>query len=351
VTAESGVVGGGDAGAQDSLDGLENHVRASITSTAKAAVENARRYPIERVIRDWRIQLRGKIERVGPCPICGGCDRFSINIRKQKWNCRGCRKGGRDAISLVRFIDGRDFGSSVAVLAGHGPVGIGADKPNTKSTVTDPRCGGADQYWHRLWKKAGSPYGTLVERYLARRHLTLPADAGDCIRFHPRCPFGKDDEGETIYTPAMVALVRNVVSNEPQGIHRTAIDLSGRKAKIGGDGRMALGPTAGGAIKLTANEKVIIAIGIGEGIETTLSLQRIPEWAASPVWSLINDRGMENFPVLAGIETLVVAVDHDEAGENAALAVAERWRAAARQMLLFEAVNPDNDLNDVISDE
>jgi hypothetical protein len=149
----------------------------------------------------------------------------------------------------------------------------------------------------------------------------------------------------------MVALVRNIVSNEPQAVHRTALDLSGNKVTIGGRDRMALGPIGGGAVKLTADENVTIAIGIGEGIESTLSLARIPEWQSSPVWSLLNDKGVANFPLLAGIETLVVAVDHDDAGEKAALAVARRWRAAAREVLLFEAVQPDSDLNDVIGDE
>ena len=57
------------------------------------------------------IKLRGKVERVGPCPNCGGHDRFAINIRKQVWNCRGCHKGG-DRIALgsiprrLRFLRG-----------------------------------------------------------------------------------------------------------------------------------------------------------------------------------------------------------------------------------------------------
>ena len=36
---------------------------------------------IERIIDQRKIKLRGKIERVGPCPRCGGTDRFSINIK------------------------------------------------------------------------------------------------------------------------------------------------------------------------------------------------------------------------------------------------------------------------------
>jgi CHC2 zinc finger len=46
-------------------------------------------------------------ERVGPCPKCGGTDRFSINTKKQVFNCRQCQTGG-DVIKLVRFLDGCD---------------------------------------------------------------------------------------------------------------------------------------------------------------------------------------------------------------------------------------------------
>jgi len=42
------------------------------------------------------------------------------------------------------------------------------------------------------------------------------------IRFHPRCPFGKDASGRSVYTPAMIALVRNIITNEPQAAHRSA---------------------------------------------------------------------------------------------------------------------------------
>jgi len=319
-------------------------------------IARARAVRIEDEIRRRGITLKGNsAEREGPCPKCGGVDRFSINVKEQVWNCRGCKtkKIKGDVIGLVQWLDGCNFVHACKTLNGEPPP-----KPNGKDriaaeptkVVAERRGRGDDQLWHRIWKDTRHPLGTPVDAYLARRHLILPLDADDCLRFHPRCPFGKNDDGRTIYTPCMVALVRNAVTNEPQAIHRTALDLSGRKVSIGG-GRMAFGPIAGGAIKLTADENVTIAIGIGEGIETALSLQWIPEWAGSPVWSVLNDSGVANFPVLAGIETLVVAVDHDDAGEKAALAVADRWRAASREVLLFEAVNPDDDLNDVIGDE
>jgi hypothetical protein len=37
----------------------------------------------------------GKTERCGPCPKCGGGDRFAVNTKKQVFNCRGCGARGR----------------------------------------------------------------------------------------------------------------------------------------------------------------------------------------------------------------------------------------------------------------
>ena len=104
--------------------------------------------------------------------------------------------------------------------------------------------------------------------------------------------------------PAMDCLVRNVVTKEPKAIHRTALTRDGRKVRFNGKDRLALGPVAGGAVKFTPDEDVTVCLGIGEGIETTLSLRKVPEFGSSPLWSLLSAGGVERFPVLPGIESL-----------------------------------------------
>jgi hypothetical protein len=92
-----------------------------------AWVEKARAVPLEDEIARRGINLRrqGK-ELVGPCPQCGGDDRFAINTTKQVFNCRGC--GGKgDVIALVEFLDGIDFTHAVEKLTGE-PT----PKPNGK---------------------------------------------------------------------------------------------------------------------------------------------------------------------------------------------------------------------------
>jgi DNA primase len=91
--------------------------------------EQARAVPImdEIVRRGWdgKLKREGK-EFIGPCPRCGGDDRFSINTAKQVFNCRQC--GGRgDVIDLVRWLDGVGFTEACTTLAGPSPAINGKD--------------------------------------------------------------------------------------------------------------------------------------------------------------------------------------------------------------------------------
>lgn len=194
----------------------------------------------------------------------------------------------------------------------------------------------------RIWREAQPAAASPVEAYLDRRGLSLPADAHEVIRYNPACPFAGGR------TAAMVALVRNVVTDEPQAIHRTAITLEGQKAVVNGRDRLALGSIRGGAVKLTADAEVTYCLGAGEGIESTLSLQGLPEFGDTPVWALLNTAGVSGFMPLPGIESLWLAVDHDPGGEQAAATCAGRWRFAGKEIFLVKATKPGTDLNDLV---
>lgn len=193
----------------------------------------------------------------------------------------------------------------------------------------------------RIWRETQPTVGSPIDAYLASRGLETVDNVHSSVRFHPACPFA----GER--TPAMVALVRNVVTNEPQAIHRTALNHEGQKVEANGKDRLALGSIRGGAVKLTADEEVTTCLGIGEGIETALSLRCLPEFGASPVWSVLNAGGLTSFPVLAGIECLWIAVDDDPAGRGASELCADRWRGAGREVFLVRSTMAGADLNDI----
>jgi hypothetical protein len=101
-----------------------------------AWLDKARSVRIEDEAARRGIKLRGKIEREGPCPKCGGDDRFAINVAKQIFNCRGCGVGG-DVIDLVRHLDAVDFFAACAALTGEpAPEPSGAAYPaNNRATV------------------------------------------------------------------------------------------------------------------------------------------------------------------------------------------------------------------------
>src|SRR5262252_7452061 len=92
----------------------------------EAWIERARSVPIVQEIERRGIMLkRSGSERIGPCPNCGGTDRFSINTIKGVFNCRGCNTGG-DVIDLVIFLDHCGFEEACETLT-HEPKPNGHD--------------------------------------------------------------------------------------------------------------------------------------------------------------------------------------------------------------------------------
>jgi hypothetical protein len=87
---------------------------------------------------------------------------------------------------------------------------------------------------------------------------------------------------------------------------------------------------------------VTVGLGVAEGIESALSLA----WAYTPVWALIDAGHLSKFPVLDGIESLVIARDQDQAGIKAASECATRWAQAGREVLATSQAQ--NDVNDVL---
>jgi hypothetical protein len=143
----------------------------------------------------------------------------------------------------------------------------------------------------------------------------------------------------------MVCLVRNIATNEPQAIHRTALTPDGIAIRRNGKTfRMSLGPVSGGAIKLDPDEGVTMGLCVGEGVESCLAGR---QRGLRPVWSVLSRAGIASFPILPGIEGLHILRENDAnlAGPKAVENCAARWRNAG---LDVRVVDPGrgSDLND-----
>ena len=179
-----------------------------------------------------------------------------------------------------------------------------------------------------MWAEGVNPRATLAELYLRSRHLDLDADvAGRVLRWHAR-------------TGALLALFRNIETDEPQAVGRTFLDREGRKL-----GRKFLGPVGGAAIKLDADENVVGGLNIGEGAETCQAARQL---GLRPAWALGSAGAIAAFSLLSGVECLTLLTENDEAGRQAVEACARRWHDAGRQVLIDRALL-GKDLNDALA--
>jgi putative DNA primase/helicase len=165
----------------------------------------------------------------------------------------------------------------------------------------------------RIWRETKPIAGTIAERYLAGRGLSCSSID---VRFHPRCPFGKDEAQMQRYVPAMVALVRAPGDRVPMGIHRTELGSDGSKID-----RKMLGPCHGGVVMISPHD-ADTGVGICEGIETGLAVIQL---GGGPVWASLSAGSLGAFPLLGGVPKLTIFADNDSAGLEAAQKCARRW--------------------------
>jgi CHC2 zinc finger/Toprim domain len=293
---------------------------------------------------------RNSKEFAGPCPICGGEDRFAVNTKKQKWNCRGCDEGG-DVIALIEHITGRTFIEAIELLTGQQwpqrQITERAQRDRTGAASSDHR-----PLALRIWNESEPLFATPAEVYLHARSIDLDEipDIDDVLRFHAECPFGKQR------LRCLVALIRDAKTDAPIGIMRTALDEHGRKIE-----RMALGDKAGGAIKLWSDAAISTGLVVGEGLETVAAAAtRIEDRGTKlqPAWALIDAGNLRHFPPPPGIEHLTILVDNDPAdrrghhpGQDAAAACVAVWLKAGRYVTELTPEVEGSDFADIAAQD
>lgn len=249
---------------------------------------------------------RHGVELIGPCPACGGDDRFSINTRKGVFQCRRC-DGKGDVVELVRWRRGMTLPEALEWLVGpleqiskeerdeldrvaevnRARKEREADKERQKAIV------GA----RKIWREGLPSEGTAVREYLARRGFgdcVLPQIPA-CLRFHPDLAYMVLVDRQWVQLhrgPAMLAVVQRPSGNG-SAVHRTWIDLSDPKGKAvfthPRDGRAmpskkVFGSKKGGAIRLLTPDAYDTLV-MAEGIETTLTAMVSGMFAGAAFWA------------------------------------------------------------------
>jgi hypothetical protein len=227
-------------------------------------------------------------ELTGPCPVCGGHDRFSVNIDTNLFNCRICAVGG-DQIKLVEHVQGLDFRDALAWLVGAEIAALdpqelmrrkeaAALQAQKRAAYAAKARASAIEAGRRIWDSARVGPHPMIAAYFARRGLA-GAPIPPTIRFLPAHAYKKTLAGtvQTLHTgPCMLAAIQNA-AGRISAVHQTWIDpeAPSGKAAIAFEGtpypaKLVRGSKKGGAIRLS-DIRAADCLVIGEGIETTLS--------------------------------------------------------------------------------
>jgi len=245
----------------------------------------------------------------GPCPLCGGKDRWVWDDKEGKgtYFCRGCGPG--DGLNLLQKYTGKSLKELMAEIAPR------VDNFESKKPRAKPS---GDERIRRIIKESvpiSNFHGGIVRQYLASRGVK----ASPFLREHPGLKY-YDADGKVVGTfPAMVALVENMTAVAT--LHITYLTAEGTKAPVPSVKKI-LTPrcsTDGAFIRLT---KDYDAVGIAEGIETALAVMKmynIPCWASGTAGML------EKFCPPPAVQGVIIYGDHDASftGQKAAYTLAQ----------------------------
>ncbi|PWB80642.1 MAG: DNA primase [Methylocystaceae bacterium] len=183
-----------------------------------------------------------------------------------------------------------------------------------------PASRGTPESARRLFAMAEPIRGTIAETYLRKRGVTILHETAS-LRFHRRCYYRRQSDGEVETLPAHIAAVTDL-SGVVTGVQRTWLDPTGDDKASVDTPRRAMGRLLGNGVRFGVVDDIMAA---GEGVETMLSLRCV--LPTMPMVAALSANHLAALILPHTLRRLYVARDDDPAGDMAAETLTRRAAA------------------------
>ena len=311
-------------------------------------------------------------DRHGPCPGCGGKDRFRFDDKDGDGTFI-CSQGGADPVSgdgldLLQHVFGWNVHEAAQAVAPYigfesgtvryavdyaAPIG-GLPERLTEDDGAQKRRQKLRAIWQGAFPLDGRDPASC---YLLSRGIRRADDWPTALRCHPALPYWVSHPQPRCLGsfPALIARIQDI-QGRGVSLQRIYLGNDGQKLVLADPqtgemlpAKKAMSPIDPGALSGAAvhlDEPEGGRIMLAEGVETALAAGSLSKW---PVWACISAHGLQRVQLPPAIVQVVIAADRDASGtgQRAAEILANRLVKEGREVRILLPEQDGRDWADV----
>jgi putative DNA primase/helicase len=272
---------------------------------------------VERARHRWReilpqlgIDTRFLTNKHGPCPLCGGRDRFRFDDKDGvgSYICGQC--GAGVGVILLRKLHGWDFKTACDEI----DKIVGRDGSPPKPTPATDEAKKKARHLDRIERLLAEAIDDrVVSAFLRNRRITVTSPT---LLGHPACPYFCDGKLVGRFPAVVAPILAPDGSLESAALLYCATAPEPRKKFL-----PVVNTINGAAVRLY--DPIDGRLGFAEGIANAMAARQL---FGVPTWASLSANGMKTAVLPPDVDYVTIFADHDRshAGQAAAYALAQR---------------------------